>query len=46
MLDQINGRTITIDTIDSIPIDCGVQIVRLWQLEIAALLKQIANQKL
>ena len=23
MLDQINGRTITIDTIDSIPIDCG-----------------------
>ena len=23
MLDQINGRTITIDTTDSIPIDCG-----------------------
>ena len=46
MLDQINDMPITIDAIDLIPLVVGFQIVRLWQLEISAFLKQVVFQKL
>ena len=46
MLDQINDMPITIDAIDLTLLVVGFQIVRLWQLEISAFLKQVVFQKL
>ena len=46
MLDQINDMPITIDAIDLTPLVVGFQIVRFWQLEISAFLKQVVFQKL
>ena len=46
MLDQINDMPITIDAIGLTLLVVGFQIVRLWQLEISAFLKQVVFQKL